>query len=293
MKTLPLRWIGLLAAGLVLWPATAQAMHLSEGILPIDWAGLWFLVAAPFVYGGLRTIQRRRAEDPRAMTLVAMVGAAVFVISCMPVPIPWVGTCSHPCGTGLGALVIGPGPTVVVASIALVFQALLLGHGGLTTLGADIVSMGVVGAFAAYGAFRALRLVRVPVFAAALAAGVISDWATYAMTSWELATALHGDGSLWAMFVAVMVAFIPTQLPLGLAEGVVTALAYRFVLDRRPELLRHRRTAGASPCVCYGAKCESLPPSPPAPLPLTGEGRLLPDSGQVSPHALQSAGTDP
>jgi cobalt/nickel transport system permease protein len=85
--------------------------------------------------------------------------------------------------------------------------------------------------------FRGLRWLQVPTFAAALAAGMISDWATYAMTSWELSTALHGDGSLWAMFAAVTGAFIPTQLPLGIAEGIVTAVAYRFVLDRRPELI--------------------------------------------------------
>ena len=169
-----------------------------------------------------------------------MVGAAIFVISCMPIPIPWIGTCSHPCGTGLGALLIGPGPTVVVASIALVFQALFLAHGGLTTLGANIVSMGVVGAFSAYGLFHVLRRMRVPIFAAALAAGIISDWATYATTSLELSSALHSDGSFWGMFAAVMAAFVPTQLPLGIAEGVVTALAYRFVLDRRPDLLARR-----------------------------------------------------
>jgi cobalt/nickel transport system permease protein len=230
----------ILVFGIALWPTPACAMHISEGILPIDWAGLWFLVAAPFVYGGLWTIRRRRAEDPQAMTLVAMVGAAIFVISCMPIPIPWVGTCSHPCGTGLGALLIGPGPTVVVASIALVFQALFLAHGGLTTLGANIVSMGVVGAFSAYGLFHVLRRMRVPVFVAALAAGIISDWATYATTSFELSSALHGDGSLWAMFAAVMAAFVPTQLPLGIVEGIVTAVAYRFVLERRPDLLGAR-----------------------------------------------------
>ena len=227
----------ILGLGIALWATPACAMHISEGILPIDWAGLWFLVAAPFVYAGLRTIRRRRVEDPRAMTLVAMVGAAIFVISCMPIPIPWVGTCSHPCGTGLGALLIGPGPTVVVASIALVFQALFLAHGGLTTLGANVVSMGVVGAFSAYGLFHFLRRVNVPIFAAAVAAGIISDWATYATTSFELSSALHGDGSFWAMFAAVMAAFVPTQLPLGITEGVVTALAYRFVLERRPDLL--------------------------------------------------------
>jgi cobalt/nickel transport system permease protein len=233
------RWITVAVGvlGIAFWAAPAYAMHISEGILPIDWASLWFLVAAPFVYGGLRTIKRRRGGDPRAMTLVAMVGAAIFVISCMPIPVPFAGTCSHPCGTGLGALLIGPGPTVVVASIALVFQALVLAHGGLTTLGANIVSMGVVGAFGAYGLFHFLRRMRVPIFAAALAAGIISDWATYATTSLELSSALHGDGSFWSMFGFIMAAFVPTQLPLGIAEGVVTALAYRFVLERRPDLL--------------------------------------------------------
>jgi cobalt/nickel transport system permease protein len=173
---------------------------------------------------------------------VALIGSAIFVISCMPVPIPWVGTCSHPCGTGLGALLIGPGPTVVVASIALMFQALFLAHGGLTTLGANIVSMGVVGAFSAYLIFHILRSVKVPVPAAAFLAGAFSDWATYAMTSLELSSALHGDGSMGVMFAAVAAAFAPTQIPLGIAEGFVTAIAYQFILSRRPDLL------GLRPC---------------------------------------------
>jgi cobalt/nickel transport system permease protein len=198
---------------------------------------LWFLVAAPFVFWGLRTIDCRRREDPRYILLVALVGSAIFVISCMPIPVPWVGTCSHPCGTGLGAVLIGPGPTVVVASIALVFQALFLAHGGLTTLGANIVSMGVVGAFSAYCLFRILCTAKVPVFVAAFLAGVISDWATYATTSLELSSALHGDGSMWKMFAAILVAFVPTQLPLGIAEGFLTAVAYQFILARRPDLL--------------------------------------------------------
>jgi len=222
---------------LVLSPVPAQAMHLAEGILPIHWAGFWFLVAVPMVLLGLRAIDQRRQSDPRYMALVALVGSAIFVISCMPVPIPWVGTCSHPCGTGLGALLIGAGPTIVVASIALLLQALLLAHGGLTTLGADVVSMGVAGALSASFAFWLLRKCRVPIFAAAMVAGIASDWATYAVTSLQLAAALHADGSLAAMFLAVLLAFVPTQLPLGIAEGLLTALAYRFVLLRRPELL--------------------------------------------------------
>jgi cobalt/nickel transport system permease protein len=214
-------------------------MHIPEGVLPVGWAGLWFLVALPPLAWGLRTINRRRATDPAWLPMVALVGSAIFVVSCMAVPVPWTGnrTCSHPCGTGLGAVLIGPGPTVVVASIALVFQALFLAHGGLTTLGANIVSMGVVGAYAGFGTFYLLGKLRVPVFVAAMAAGLVSDWATYATTSFELASGLPHDASLGTMFLAILAAFVPTQVPLGIAEGILTAVAYRFILARRPELL--------------------------------------------------------
>jgi cobalt/nickel transport system permease protein len=232
--------LAIMALAIAFWTTPAQAMHITEGILPPAWAALWFLVAVPFVAWGLAEVNRRRREDPQSIVMVALVGSAVFVISCMPVPIPWIGSCSHPCGTGLGALLIGPGPTIVVASIALVLQALFLSHGGLTTLGANIVSMGVVGALGAYFVFHGLRALRVPLFVAALVAGLTSDWATYATTALELSSALHGNGPLGAMFLYVAAAFVPTQLPLGIAEGVMTAIAYRFVLTRRPELLTAR-----------------------------------------------------
>ena len=221
----------------LLLPAPAHAMHISEGILPAPWAALWFVVAIPFLIWGLRDLEARSAREPHFKALVGLVGAAVFVISCMPIPVPTAGSCSHPCGTGLAAIVIGPAVTVVVTSVALLLQALFLSHGGLTTLGANIVSMGVVGAFAGYGVFRVLRRLGVPWIACAFMAGLISDWATYAATSFELASALHGTGSLGRMFGLILLAFVPTQLPLGILEGFLTAGAYRFLRVRRPELI--------------------------------------------------------
>ena len=179
----------LLLAAFVL-PSTALAMHISEGILPPQWAGLWFAVALPFVAWGLRDLRVRSAREPFFKPMVGLIGAAVFVISCMPIPVPSAGTCSHPCGTGMAAILIGPSMTVVVTSIALLLQALFLSHGGLTTFGANIVSMGVVGAFTGWGVFRFARKLGVRPLVAAFLAGMLSDWATYATTSFELASAL-------------------------------------------------------------------------------------------------------
>ncbi|NQT93091.1 MAG: energy-coupling factor ABC transporter permease [Lentisphaerae bacterium] len=226
------------SAVLFLLPSVASAMHISEGILPPGWAALWYIVAAPFLWWGVRDVRARTAKDPKFKILVAMVGAAVFIISCMPIPVPTAGTCSHPCGTGLGAIIIGPGPTIVVSSVALLLQALFLAHGGLTTLGADVVSMGIGGALSGYFVFVLLRRLRLNYFACAFAAGLISDWVTYTITAGALAAGLRGDGDFMHMFIAIVIAFVPTQLPLGILEGFLSAGAYRFVKSRRPELLQ-------------------------------------------------------
>ena len=226
--------MGLLILG---FSPNAMAMHISEGILPVQWAGLWFLVAIPFVLWGLHDFKVRSAETPYFKPLVGLVGAAVFIISCMPIPVPTAGTCSHPCGTGMAAILIGPGLTVVVTSIALLLQALFLSHGGLTTLGANIVSMGVIGGFVGYGTFHLARRLGLPFFAAAFLAGLFSDWGTYTGTSFLLASALHGDGSLWVMFASIIFSFCPTQIPLGILEGFLTAGAFAFIRNRRPEVL--------------------------------------------------------
>jgi cobalt/nickel transport system permease protein len=173
--------------------------------------------------------------------LVAMGAAAVFLISCMPIPVPTAGTCSHPCGTGLGAILIGPWMTVLVTVVALLLQALFLAHGGLTTLGADVLSMGVAGAFVGYGVFHGLRRVGAPLWVAAFAGGLLSDWATYSVTALELASALHGVRPFGELWLTVFLAFVPTQLPLGILEGVLTTGAVAFLYRRRRDILERLR----------------------------------------------------
>lgn len=231
---------------IALSPATAFAMHISEGILPAPWAAFWFVLSSPFVYWGLRELHSRSQTSPQIKPMVGLVGAAVFIISCMPIPVPTAGTCSHPCGTGLAAILIGPSLTVVVTSVALVLQALFLAHGGLTTLGADIFSMGVAGAFVGYGVFRLARRFGANWVIAAFLAGLLSDWATYSVTSLELASALHGSGSFIHMFTTILLAFVPTQLPLGVLEGFLCVGAYKFIQTRRPELLRTLALGGSA-----------------------------------------------
>lgn len=212
-------------------------MHISEGILPLKWAGLWYGLAIPFVAKGILDVKKRAKANPHFKPLLGLMGALVFVISCMPVPVPTAGTCSHPAGTGISAILVGPVMSIFVTSIALFIQALFLAHGGITTWGADIVSMGIAGSFAGYAAFKIARKLKLPLFACGFAAGLLADWATYITTSFELASALHGTVPVFSLFCTILIAFIPTQLPLGILEGFLTGGMVIFVYKRRPDIL--------------------------------------------------------
>jgi len=222
---------------LLLTARNAHAMHIAEGILPFGWAALWTALALPFVAWGLYSLKKKSAEDLSVKPLVGLMAAVVFIISCMPVPVPFAGTCSHPCGTGISGILVGPAISVLVTAVALLIQALFLAHGGLSTWGADIVSMGVMGSFAGYLIFRAMRSLNFNLAAAGFMAGLLADWATYLTTSVELAAGIKGTSDFIPLFWKIVVAFIPTQLPLGILEGAMTAGMVVLLYRKRPDLL--------------------------------------------------------
>ncbi len=222
----------------VILPDTAFAMHIAEGILEGTSVVVWSLACIPFLYLGLSKIKKESLQNPEHKLFVTLVGAGVFLISCMPIPVPIAGSCSHPCGTGLAAILIGPAPTVVVACIALLLQALFLAHGGLTTLGANLFAMGVAGAFIGYAVYRLARIIGIPMLWAVFLAGVASDWACYAATSFVLATALSQNESFVPLLKTFLLAFTPTQLPLGVLEGVLSMGAFRLIRVRLPNFLK-------------------------------------------------------
>lgn len=212
-------------------------MHITEGVLPAQWAAAWFVPAAMAVGKGLRDMRRQVAANPVRKPFFALLAAAVFIISLLPIPVPVAGTSSHPCGTPLAAILVGPFISSVLASVALFLQALFFAHGGLTTLGANVVSEGLVGSLTAYAVFVLARRAGLSLFTAAVVAGGLGDLAVYLTTSFELALALHGQQPLGEAALTFFVAYLPAQLPLAILEGVFTGLALRFVAERRPDLL--------------------------------------------------------
>ena len=220
-----------------LFSPPAHAMHITEGILPLPWAILWSAAALPFVAYGLYRLKKLSVADLSLKPLVGLIAAVVFILSCMPIPVPIAGTTSHPCGTGISGILLGPAVSILIAAVVLLMQALFLAHGGLTTWGANILSMGVGGSIAGYFTFMTLRSIRIPIVAAAFLSGMCADWATYAITAAELASGIRGSEPFVPLFLKILIAFMPTQLPLGILEGAMTAGIVVLLSKRRPDIL--------------------------------------------------------
>ncbi|MCX7858487.1 MAG: energy-coupling factor ABC transporter permease [Chloroflexus sp.] len=220
------RWliVALGAAVLITFEAQpAYAMHIMEGFLPPLWALFWFVVTFPFWLIGLRQIQRIVREKPEVRLLLGFAAAFTFVLSALKLP-SVTGSSSHPTGTGLGAILFGPWVMSVLGSIVLLFQALLIAHGGLTTLGANAFSMAVAGPFVAWLIWRGLAG-RAPFWLVVFLAAALADLSTYVITSLQLALAypdpVGGFGASFAKFGAI---FAVTQIPLAISEGILTVL---------------------------------------------------------------------
>ncbi len=199
-------------------------MHIMEGYLPAAHAAAWTAASAPFViHGGVRLLRTLR-RHPETRMLLAACGAYSLVLSALKLP-SVTGSSSHPTGTGLGAILFGPSVMTVLGTIVLVFQALLLAHGGLTTLGANAFAMAVVGPFTAFAVFRGLRCLFAPMGLAVFFAAALGNLATYATTSLQLALAFPDPGGgIAASFVKFAGIFAITQIPLAIVEGLLTVV---------------------------------------------------------------------
>ena len=248
-RKLPVTLLVLTAYCIPLSVSNAHAMHISEGILPFNWAALWSIIAVPFVAYGLYRLRKLSAVDLSFKPLVGLMAAVVFIISCMPIPVPTAGSCSHPCGTAISGILVGPAISILVAAVALLIQALFLAHGGLSTWGANIISMGVMGSFAGFLTFKALRSMKINMAVSGFVAGLLADWATYFTTSIELASGIKGNSPFIPLFWKILIAFIPTQLPLGILEGAMTAGMIVLLYKKRPDLLVRMKVLKAEEAV--------------------------------------------
>ena len=197
----------------------------------------------PFVAWGVQSIKKRIAANPEQRILLGVAAAFSFVLSALKIP-SVTGSCSHPTGTGLGALLFGPAAMAPIGAVVLLFQALLLAHGGLTTLGANIFSMAIVGPFVAYGVFKLARSLGASLAVGVFLAASLADLMTYVTTSVQLAWAFPDPAGGFMVSLAKFAGiFAVTQIPLAISEGLLTVLVFNALARFNPKELEDMKLA--------------------------------------------------
>lgn len=195
-------------------------MHVSDGVLaaPVLIGGA--SIAAAGVGCGLKKLPWDN------MMPVAVLSSAFFVASLLHVRIG--PSSAHLMLNGLMGVVLGWACMPAIA-VALFFQALLLHHGGLTSLGVNICTVGLP-ALAVGALFRRHLLTGRGGTLAAFFCGA----AAIALTALLVAVALALSGeAFYASAVAVLAAHVPVMA----VEGVLTALVYGVIRKAAPDLL--------------------------------------------------------
>lgn len=202
-----------------------------EGFLPIKWSILWTVLSLPFLIIGLKKLNKLFKQDANTKVLLGLVGGFVFVLSALKIP-SVTGSCSHPTGVGLGAILFGPAIMTVIGTIVLLFQAILLAHGGLTTLGANVFSMGIVGPIVSYGLFKTLKKTNMKKGYIVFLASALGNLATYCVTAMQLAIAFPDSATgLVGSLIKFLSVFAVTQIPLAIVEGLLTSIVYNLLIE--------------------------------------------------------------
>jgi cobalt/nickel transport system permease protein len=222
-------------------------MHIPDGYLgPATYGSLWALVAPVWAFAS-RQVQRRVSAS--RVPYLAMGTVFSFLGMMFALPLPG-GTTGHITGTALVAILLGPWAAIISISVALAIQALVLGDGGITALGANSFNIAVAGSLAASGVYRLLTgaaalfgprregsagpaPVPYRMFAGGAAAYVaINAGALLAALELGLQPLLHGGGGGYFPYpleVALPAVLLPHLTLVGALEAGVTALVLLFL----------------------------------------------------------------
>jgi cobalt/nickel transport system permease protein len=149
------------------------------------------------------------------------------------IPIPPLPTSGHLMGAVLAAIVLGPWAGLLVLTVVLSVQCLLFQDGGLTTLGANIFNVGVIGCVVGYAVFSPIRRA-LGGFRGTVVGAVIAAWFSVFLGATACAFELALSGMELAPTLGIM---LLAHSLIGIGEALITGLVVAFVLRTRPDLI--------------------------------------------------------
>lgn len=209
-------------------------MHAPDGFLSAGAA-----VATGAVSVGTLSLALRQARDrlrEKAIPLAGITAAFVFAAQMFNFPVA-AGTTGHLLGGALAAILLGPSVGVIVVTVVVAVQALAFADGGLTALGYNVLNMAIVPAYGGYAAFRLFRRLLPASGGGVMGAAALAGWASVVMSAMAFSVEWLFGASAPVPFDTVFLAMVGVHVFIGIAEGVIGAMAIGAVLSLRPDLV--------------------------------------------------------
>ena len=216
-------------------------MHIPDGYLSPLTCGATYAISLGVIAISVKKVSKEL--DERKIPLVALGSAFSFVIMMFNIPIPG-GTTGHCIGGTLLAIILGPYLSSISMFLSLLIQALLFGDGGVTTLGANSLTMAIAMPFIGYSLYNLFTKnnssikskIVASLFASYLSTGFSAFFSSLILGIQPI-IAKDGNGlPLYFPFplkITIPAIVLPHLLFFGFVEGVMTALVlnYIFKLD--------------------------------------------------------------
>jgi len=189
---------------------------------------------------GLSVARANRRLETLQVPLLGVTAAFIFAAQMINFPVA-AGTSGHFMGALLAALLLGPGPGLIVMVVVLVLQAFLFADGGVTALGTNVFNMGLIAGWLGYGLFRVLNALMPSTRSSYLVAVGVSAWASVLLASVAASFELALSGTVPLKFVLPAMAGVHTLI--GVGEGLITVAALSMVISARPDMVTSYRLA--------------------------------------------------
>lgn len=212
-------------------------MHISEGIIPAKICIGGYAITGLITWYSLKQINRQ-SNPTEGIPKAALLTAAFFVASGIHIPIPPASV--HLVLNGLLGAVLGwyGFPAILVG---LLFQAIMFGHGGLTTLGVNAIIMGVpalISAFIFHHRYRFSKqlnetlLLNLFAFLAGMVGVGLASFLFFSIVITNLPSGLDTQTEKTALYGLMF-----AHIPLMFIEGLFTAMVVNFLQRVKPEIL--------------------------------------------------------
>ena len=210
-------------------------MHVPDGFLDATTSVGTMAVSGLVVAGSLAQSARREIDD-RSAPLAGLVAVFVFAAQMLNFPVG-AGTSGHLIGAALAAVLVGPATATLCLTVVLAVQAVLFADGGVTAIGTNVLLMGVVAVWVAYGVYRGVLLVLPRRLSSVSVAAGVGAFVSVPVAALAFVGLYAVGGAAPIPLTQLAVAMGGWHVLIGLGEAAITLLAVSSILAARPDLV--------------------------------------------------------